>query len=208
VASLVSSFALALLLQTSVSQGVTVTYTDSAAFLANVAPGALFTNFNSLGGFGPTPNFSYSGNGFTVSLATTPAANDFFHGSGFVSVNVATESIVLTFTGTPVTALGGNLFPSSAAGTFLAGNITVVLSDGTTNVVASTSVNDYRGFISDTPITSMTIFTDPNATVGPFRWPSLDNLTVGVSAIPEPVSLASLGLVSGLMLQRRRRRSS
>jgi multidrug transporter EmrE-like cation transporter len=200
---------LGLITQPSVSQGATVVYTDSATFLANVSGPTLFTNFNSLNGVGVTPNFSYSGNGFTVNAATFPPPNDFFHGVGFVSLNIATNSIVLTFSGNPVTAIGGNLFPSGISGSFSAGSIQVVLSDGTTNVVAASSVNAYRGFTSDTPFTSMVISSIQPVPTTFFLWPSLDNLTVGTAlVVPEPVSVASLGAVGALMLGRRRRRSA
>jgi PEP-CTERM motif len=62
----------------------------------------------------------------------------------------------------------------------------------------STLADSYRGFLADTFITSLVI-----SGPGPALYATLDNLTVGT--VPEPASLALVGLAfAGLAASRRR----
>ena len=83
--------------------------------------------------------------------------------------------------------------------------LTIHLSDGTIETFTPTSLNDnYRGFVSDVAITSLVI-----DDVGHSLYGGLDNFTVGtgaVSQLPEPGSLALLGLgLTGLAMARKRK---
>jgi hypothetical protein len=170
------------------SSALTTTFTNQATFLGNVAPGFYLENFNTLSTAGPTasplPTFS---NGVFSYIASVPSGGSFFGANSFgtpaVSLNVATDTILITFTSGNVTALGGNIFASDINGSATTGDIAVVLSDGTNLIVSSPTVpaspGPFRGFISDTPITSLSLTGGDT----PTRWATLDNLYVGTSSV-------------------------
>lgn len=136
--------------------------------------------------FGPVSGFSYT------ATAPTNGVYGIEQGTanGALSTNNPNESLILTFTGSPVTAIGGIFFPTDNAGRPANGTVTVTLSDGST----STIVNDasaFQGFISASPIASLQVFTS-----GGGVWPSVDHLYVGAAAVPEPASIVVWSLLT------------
>lgn len=99
-------------------------------------------------------------------------------GEGVITTNIAPDQIVVTFGGDPVTALGGNFwavdFGIQPTGT----DITITLGDGTTQTFTSTGPDDFRGFTSQVPITSLTIDAPEQ---GAPMWPAMDNLIIGTA---------------------------
>jgi hypothetical protein len=202
---------LALLGVASLANAQTITYTNQSTFLANVAPGYYLENFNSLnnGTFYSAP-LNFSGNGFAY---TATATNGLYgaagNGGSSLSTNVATDPIVFTFTGAPVTAIGGNFFGSDINGNFSAANINITLSNGFTTTLTTPSLTAFNGFtVSSGSISTLTV-----SSVQPqsgFRWPTVDNLIVGTAAtaVPEPGSIALLvgAGIGGLMIRRRSRK--
>ena len=180
--------------------GSATVYTDVASFLANVAPGYYLNQFNDAVP-GPSPDLMYSQNGFSYNVGTqVGAVSGLYNDSGLISTDNATDSIVVDFSSGNVFAVGGNfwatdisVFPTGTA-------MTVSLSDGTSVSYTSTGPNDFRGFISDVAISSITIEAPDGA--APF-WATMDNLYVG-AAVPAPGAAAVLGL-AGLAGVRRRR---
>lgn len=77
--------------------------------------------------------------------------------------------------------------------------ITVTINDGSSYTVTSSTPNLFIGFISDVPITSLTVEVDLSISN---RWPAVNDLIV---AVPEPSSFAiiALGLVGGVLRRRR-----
>jgi hypothetical protein len=189
----------------------TITYNNQATFLANVVPGYYLENFNSLsnGTFYPNPlNFSGNGFAFTVS-ATNGLYGAAGNGGSALSTNTATDPITFTFTGAPVTAIGGNFFGSDINGNFSAANINITLSNGFTTTLTTPSLTAFSGFtVSSGSISTLTV-----SSVQPqsgFLWPTVDNLIIGTStaAVPAPSSFASLlagAGMGGIMLRRRKR---
>lgn len=174
-------------------------YTSSAVFLAEVAPGAYFQNFDNLS----DPDVGavlFSGNGFSYSAF---APSDIYLSGGFLGTSQINEALTLTFTSGNVTAIGGNFFVTDLSDNFLSVAVHLTLSDGTTVDFTPTSLTDsYRGFISNVTITSLTM-SGPGAS----RYAGLDNLTIG-AAVPEPGTWALMGLgLAGLAAAARRRKA-
>jgi MYXO-CTERM domain-containing protein len=175
-------------------------FTDSASFLANVQPGFYFNNFASAPS-GAVPSLSFSSGGFAYTVSTGGGVSGLFNGTGLISTDNAADVIRIDFTSGNVTAVGGNFWSTDINFFPFAATVDVELSDGTSVSFNSTSANDFRGFTSNSVITSLTIDAiDPLS--GP-AWSTLDNLYVG-QAIPAPGAMALLGL-GGLAAARRRR---
>lgn len=175
------------------------TYTSSGTFLPHVAPGAYFNDFSSVAS-GSSAALSFSGGGYSYIVNSSSTADDLYNDTGLISTNFDDESILITFTGAPVTAVGGNFWSTNINVAPVSSPIVLALSDGTFETYTSSSASDYRGFITSVPITSMVI-SDGAASV----WPTLDNLTVGAAApTPEPATLSMLGGVIVTALRRRR----
>lgn len=157
----------------------TTVYTDSATFLAQLT-GSYFNDFSSVGA-GASGPLNFSGNGFAY---TVSAVNDqLYNDPGIISTNLATDQILVTFTGAPVYGFGGNMWSTDINVLPIPSTVTVNLSNGFSHSFSSSSATDYRGFVSPVPITSFTIDaadTPANA------WPTLDNLTVGTTGAPPP----------------------
>jgi len=177
-------------------------FTSAAAFTPNLAPGFFFNDFASVVS-GPSAPLAFSGGGFSYTVGTQVGAlSGLFNDPGVISTDNAGDRIEVTFTGAPVTALGGNFWSTDINVFPVASTVTVQLSDGTTEVFASSSAADFRGFTSLVPISSFSIDAGNTASGGP-AWATLDNLYVG-NAVPAPGAIAMFGL-AGLAAGRRRR---
>ncbi len=152
-------------------------FTTKAAFLPNVQAGFYEEDFASVPtgavailNMGPVNGFAYD---------VTASTDTLFNDVGIVSTNLAGDALVVTFTGSNVTAVGGNFWATDINFNKINSDITIELSDGTVETYFSTAASDFRGFTSAVAITKMTIDaadTPANA------WPTMDNLIVGLSA--------------------------
>lgn len=187
--------ALALLSTSSLAQ--TTTYTTSAGFLSQLAPGSYTENFNALVNPLPEGPASFSGGGFSY---TVSAAGDLYASGEFLSTSLPDEALTITFTSGNVTALGANFFAVNLSDEFQPVAITLTLSDGTVETFTPGSLLDsYRGFTSTLAITSLVV-----SGPGTSLYAGLDNLTIG-SVVPEPGSWLLMGLgVAALLVHRRR----
>jgi hypothetical protein len=176
-------------------------FTSSAAFLPNLAPGFYLENFSGVVA-GPAASLNFGPvNGYSYTVGTQAGAvSGLYNDPGLISHDNANDRIVVTFTGAPVTAIGGNFWSSDINFAAIPATVTLSLSDGTNEVFNSTSAADFRGFTSLVPITSMSIDASDTPT---FAWSTMDNLYVG-AAIPAPGSIALMGL--GALVAGRRRR--
>jgi len=195
------------------------TYTTQVSFLADVAPGYYLETFDSL----PTTYINspllFASGGFAYSAAAPtnfyPVAPDPGAPSDHaLANNDANEPITITFTGAPVTAIGGNFFDNDENGYWTAGDITVTLSNATTVTLTGSAGNKYPfwGYTTTgAPITSLTV---KSIYSGSTKWPTVNNLIVGSfggtppPAVPEPGAVAfgiiAAGSVLGLVARKRR----
>lgn len=177
-----------------------VVYTNSVAFLADVAPGQYTENFDGLLS-PPSGPFGFSGGAFNYSAS---APSDLYLEGGFLGAAKDNEALTITFAGGNVRAIGANFFATDFFDAFQSVSLTLTLSDGTVETFTpGTQTDSYRGFISDIAITSLVI-SGPGAD----HYAGLDNLTVGGvpgGQVPEPAAWSLVGLaLAGLLVTRRR----
>lgn len=159
-------------------------YTDRAAFIAALAPGYIKNGFDDVA-HGASGGLNYAEAGFEYLVYTQfGASGALYNGAGFVSTDRVSDKIVIYFFGgAPVTAIGGNVWSSDFSLRPTAGTITLRLDNGTTETLSSNGPDDFRGFIADAPIFSLTIdapdATSPPPGASPDRWPTLDELIIG-----------------------------
>lgn len=192
------------------SQAAISVFTSLAAFNAATSAQATdtFTGF-SITGSTPSPITRAVGPyGYTAAVSTTSFFGGGTTGNPFLSTNTATDTITInTFTG-GVTAVGGNFFGSDIAGLYSAGSVTMVATDSSGSVsqtIAPTAIltGSFLGFVSTGPMTSLTISAVQPATGG-FLWPSVDNLVLARTVVPEPASMSMLAAAGTALLRRRR----
>ena len=158
---------------------VAATYTDRTTFLTHVAPGYYENPFDdAVPGSSPALSYSDPVSGIAYTVDSAPTANDLFNDTGVISTNSQTEQIVVTFTGTPVTAVGGNFWATDINVAPTGTDVTLTLSDATTLTFTSTGPSDFRGFTTVAPITSITIEAPDNVVTA---WPTMDNLILGTA---------------------------
>jgi hypothetical protein len=155
------------------------TYTDRTTFLTHVAAGFYENPFDDAVP-GPSPPLNYTNGSFAYTVdASSPApAGGLYNDTGLISTNAAADSIVVTFTGSPITAVGGNFWATDINVQPTGTDVTILLSDSTTLTFTSTGPTDFRGFTTALPITSITI--DALDVPNPV-WPTMDNLIIGTS---------------------------
>jgi hypothetical protein len=187
------------------AMAVTTTYTDSASFLANVEAGSYYEDFSGVaaGAGGP---LSFTDGVFSYDIDTAPSApgtpppGGLFNDPGIISTNTAGDAILVSFTGAPVTAVGGTFFASDINFAQIPSDVVVTLSDGTT---AGFNGIGFSGFTSDSgAITSIEINTNDPVTAA---WATIDELYVGTAVVPEPGSaLLFFSSLIGLLAIRRK----
>lgn len=186
-------------------------FTDSSSFIGSLQAGyytETFSPFNPPGGdadLGVT-SLSFSGNGFDYSIE----ADQNLYGIGDdpgprgLSVTSASDMRVVINVSEQVTAIGGRFSTTDALETLLSESFQITLSDGTTHTLTTsgTTPYDFVGFTT-TPGTFITQLTlgQPLST-----FQTINELTVGYAAVPEPAVVASVtgvGLLGlGMVLRR------
>jgi hypothetical protein len=153
-------------------------FTDRTSFVAAIAAGYYENPFDDAVP-GPSPPLNYTNGGwaYTVDASSPGPDGGLYNDTGLISTNLAADSIVVTFTGDPVSGVGGNFWATDISVQPTGTDVTITLSDGTTETFTSTGPSDFRGFTTAAPITSITI--DAPDTGGTPYWPTMDNLIVG-----------------------------
>jgi hypothetical protein len=129
------------------------------------------------------------GNGtFIYSVFTEPDPINpslfLFPGSGVLSTRSSGDQLTLTFSGAPVTAVGGDfngaLFSLNFRPLVASAKVVVTLDDGSSETFVARPGEDFRGFIARSPIQSLSIATpEIDEVFGDFPWGVIDNLVVG-----------------------------
>jgi hypothetical protein len=181
-----------------------VIYNSSAAFLPHVAGGAYSENFD--GDLAVENDAPFSNGVYSYSIASTEGL---YFNNIFIGSDIDNDNLVVTFSGAPVTAVGGTIYATDVFDNMLPVLISITLSNGATARYLPTSVGTaFVGFTSDTAISSLTIL---GAGAGTYL--GIDNLIVGATVadtdtrnVPEPASITIMGLgLAGLAVVLRRR---
>lgn len=165
-------------------------YTDRAAFLTRVEPGYFenpFTNVT-VRTFGIGYRYRQGDLAYTLATDLLPIDGGGFLTytmSGVITTYDARAKIVVTFTGGEVTAVGGNFWATDADEAPIAMNVTIALSDGSSETFVASSRSDFRGLTSAVPITSVTVESGDSQSPAIFSWTTMDNLIVGRNAFPD-----------------------
>lgn len=164
------------------------TFSRRDAFMAAITGGFAEDHYTGLRSgqlFGPitfgNDTFSYSV--FTEDKPINPSLR-LIPGSGVLSATSSGDQLTLTFTGAPVTAIGGdfrgNFFSLYMTPLVASATIVLTLDDGSSETFVSRSGEDFRGFVSSRPIRSLSVATPVvDETLGDFPWGVIDNLVVG-----------------------------
>jgi hypothetical protein len=172
--------------------------TSEATFTSNLLGAFYLEDFN---------NFTYGSPLNGQATWAAPGANGYgwtaggapgglWSNAGALSTNTASDPIVITMTGAPVTAFGGIFANTDINGNTIAGTLTISFNGGAQTQVAAGS-NGFLGWYGTTPIASVTIQVDD----APGQ---VDHFYVG-SAVPEPATMAALGLGAIALIRRRRK---
>ncbi|MGL1833903.1 PEP-CTERM sorting domain-containing protein [Rhodocyclaceae bacterium SMB388] len=128
----------------------------------------------------------------------------------FLTTNEATNTITINGFSPSINAIGGNFFGNNFSGLFAVGDIELTFADSLgaslTLTISAAELTSFRGVLSDGSITELAIRSvQPDSG---FLWPSVDNLVLAQSSlnVPEPGSIALIGLgFAGLAAARRRK---
>ena len=115
-------------------------YQDRTEFLTHVAAGYYENAFDDLSpSSGPEAALHYTdaGSGIAYTVDTLPDGDDLWNGPGIVSTNGSADQIIITFTGSPVTAVGGNFYASDIDVAPIAGNSTGPIAEGVVTSIAT-----------------------------------------------------------------------
>ncbi|MCX7109615.1 MAG: PEP-CTERM sorting domain-containing protein [Proteobacteria bacterium] len=196
-------------LSTGTAQASIITYTNRATFLGLLQPGYYEDTMSDVtsGSILGASSTTRSGNGYSVTY--TAPTNGLYSITGSMSTMNASDNLVATLSANSY-AVGGYFYLVDFDGAYQAftgNNISAVAANGVdpnSSLSATNSATNFFGWISTTPITSVTI----NAGgVVPDRWNTVTDVIVGagsLSSVPEPGTLALLLLGSAIGFAKRR----
>lgn len=165
--------------------GTTRVYDDRSAFLAAVELDAFDNHFDDLS-TGASGELRYTGADFAYAITTEFRARSLlYNGPGFVSTAAGQDQIAVfsLLSGREITAIGADFWSSDFSLQPDIGDIEIDVADAVEIIPAGAS-NTFRGFITHDPLVALFVEApdpvDSNG-VSHDRWPTMDNLVVGVA---------------------------
>lgn len=203
----------ALLFAASSAHAELTTFTSQSAYLA-ATTGTSVDNFEdlTLDPFDGPVTRAAGGIGYTASVG--PTSNLFYGASDdltdyWLTTNNRTDTVTFNGFSSSIAGAGGFFFGSDVLGfSAPASSITITATDSAGATLSYTidapSLNSFVGFVSSASLTSLSFSVGDQIGV----WPTVNDLHLSVSAVPEPgtyaMLLAGLGMV-GFAARRRRK---
>jgi hypothetical protein len=151
--------------------------------------------------------------------ASVGPVSEFFPAGGLGDVWLAPDNRgdTIQFSGfaAPVRGVGGFFFGSDENGAFTAtpSTITVMATDADGSAfqaLVNPSTSTFLGFVSNRPISSISVWVGTQGVGTSGVWPTINNLTLGVSPVPEPqpflLAIAGLALIRTVAARRKEAR--
>ncbi len=175
------------------SYASTTIYTSESSFLSAINSSYYLENFPGWVFGAPLDSAPLTYNSSTVNGYSWQASspNGLYSLDNGISTWYGGDSLIINFTGNPVTAVGALFAATSDNGSTRDESIGVLLND---NTGYSFTGSSFVGFVSTTPITSLTVGVSSGTT-----YPAAYHFYTGSAAAPVPIPAAAWLLGSGLM---------
>ena len=188
------------------AQADIMVYTNRAAFLSQLQPGYFEDTMSDLTNGGiVASSVTRSGNGYSVTYTVSSLEDVRSVNAGIATVS-SDDNLIASLSANSY-AVGGYFYLTDSNGNYQAFtgfNISAVAANGidpNSSLSAVNSATNFFGWISTTPITSVTV----NAGgFPPGRWNTVTDVIVGAS-VPEPGTLALMLLGSAIGFAKRRK---
>ncbi|HVT12924.1 MAG TPA: PEP-CTERM sorting domain-containing protein [Fimbriimonadaceae bacterium] len=177
-------------------------YTSEASFLAAIDPTYYLEDFSGFTVGNPLNGLQSSwdapgGNGYDW---TASAVGGLYSNTHAISTNGSRQPLTITFTGAPVTAFGGFIGGTDFNSNLVADTATMSLSNGDSQSIDTTAGSDgFLGWVGDTAISSLSMNVSQSNTFIQLR-----HAYTGSAPVPEPASLAVLGLGAIALIRRKK----
>lgn len=152
---------------------------------------------------GAQDSYSYSAGAYAYTISSTDSQGaGLGNQDGLVMMAGGNETMLITFTGAPITAFGANFWAEDASGDDGVGAYIIInISNGDEIIHSSTSSSNFWSYASDTAFTSIEI-SYSGGSLEPV-YAAVDNFVIA-HTVPAPGAMALLGLGGALVTRRRR----
>ncbi len=180
------------------AQAAILIYTTQETFLAATAnPGVDTFDDLTEGAYGPSLSRNAGDYLYSVSAADGLWVGGIGGGS-WLSTDYSSDSIIFSGFDIGVRAIGGHFFGSDIDGFFTLSDMVLTAANAggsVTHTIFGATTASFVGFVSDSPLTSVTV---KSVEPAEYIWPTVNDLTLA-TAIPEPAN-STLLIGTGLMV--------